>query len=167
VTEEARLKRISIDTMIVDKLLAEPGLIADIQAAGRAGRLEFVKNHIVRDQLGVTPDAQLQGRLLAAYEALPGSDVATRGVVLDASRLDMAGLGDASESGTPLGAVRTRGRGGMHDALIATTASGDADVLVTEDDELRVRVRAAAAKCTLWRFADLLAFVRSAEEGNR
>ena len=57
--------------------------------------------------------------------------------------------------------VKTGGRGGLHDALLAMTASRDADVLVTEDENLMKKVRAAGANCSIWSFEEFVAFVQT------
>ncbi len=57
--------------------------------------------------------------------------------------------------------VKTGGRGGLHDALIAMTASRDADVLVTEDENLMKKARAAGVNCEIWTFQQFVAFVQA------
>jgi predicted nucleic acid-binding protein len=50
----------------------------------------------------------------------------------------------------------------LADALLATTSSGDADVLVTGDAALLVKARKAGVKCEVWDLADFKAFVADA-----
>lgn len=121
------LLRIAIDSQIVDLILDTPGALESIQEAAAAGRLVFSGLHVIRDQLAATGDAARRQRLLDTYAALPKQEHPTHGFVLGISRLGMATLGDGRESGVSLYDVKTRGRGAMHDALIATTASGTAD----------------------------------------
>jgi predicted nucleic acid-binding protein len=45
------------------------------------------------------------------------------------------------------------GKGGPHDALIATTASVEADVLVTDDGQLIKKMRMNGEKYEVWTFS--------------
>ncbi len=156
--------RITIDSHIVDLIAATAGVLEAIARAAKARRLIFVTPHIIRDQLSATRDPARRHLLLNAYDALPTESVPTHGFVLDVSVLgeeagEGARLGDGGESGVSLFEVKTGGRGGMQDALLATTASGVADVLVTEDQDLCKKVEASSARCALWSFDELVAFV--------
>ncbi len=44
-------KRILIDTMIVDRILATPGLLGKIRVAAGQRTLVIIETHILRDQL--------------------------------------------------------------------------------------------------------------------
>ena len=68
------MKRIAIDTMIVDALLADPAVLEALRAARAAGQVVVVKNHVVRDQLAAIKDAVKREAFLAAYDGLPGKD---------------------------------------------------------------------------------------------
>jgi hypothetical protein len=151
--------RVAIDTQIVDLIADTAGALDAIQRAGSAGRLIIVTSHIIRDQLAATPNPTRRDMLLNTYDALPAQDVPTHGVVLDVSKFDEARFEDEQETGISLSEVTTRGRGGIHDALIATTASGEAAGLVTEDRELRRRIESSTARCAVWSFGDLMEFV--------
>jgi hypothetical protein len=118
----------------------------------------IVETHLLKDQLAETRDESRRRQLLDAYSALPKQSVPTAAFVLDVSRLGAATLGDDATSGA-LGRLKTSGRGGMQDALIALTAAGSADVLVTEDGDLAKR--AVAEKVSIWSFADLRDYVES------
>ena len=154
-----RPTRIAIATEIVDLIADTPGALEAIQRAAKTRRLIIVTSHIIRDQLTATGDPTRRGLLLNICDALPAESVPTHGFVLGVSRLGEARLGDGRQSGVSIGKVRPSGRGGMQDALIATTASGEADVLVTEDRDLCKKVKASSARCAVWSFADLVAFV--------
>lgn len=155
------MKRIGIDSMIVDQIMETPGLLESIQRAAGSRRLTFIATHILHDQLAATQDPERREKLLATLEALPKENIPTRGFVLDISRLDEARLGDGIESGVSLGQVKTGGRGGRQDALVATTAAGDADLLVTEDETLAKKVRTVGANCEVWNFAKFVEFVKA------
>ncbi len=68
--------------------------------------------------------------------------------------------GDGSHTGVSVEATRTGNtRAGARDGIIAVTASGKADVLVTEDRELKKKVCDSTAQCAVWTFEDLIRLV--------
>jgi hypothetical protein len=155
------MKRIVIDSMIVDLIMETPGLLESIRMAADRGALVIITTHIQVDQLAAAQGAEWREKLLATYDALSNETIPTRGFVLGISRLDHARLGDGEESDVSLEMVKTGGRGGLHDALIAMTASRDADVLVTEDENLMKKARAAGVNCEIWTFQQFVAFVQA------
>jgi hypothetical protein len=150
------MKRLAIDNMIVDRIMDEPGLLAELQAAAVHGVLLFVTHHVLRDELAVTRDQSRRTQLLATYEALPQTSVPTHGFALDISRPDEARFGGC-DSGVPIASVKTKGRGGIQDALIATTASArlTSSSLKTVTCGRRRQRRACHARCgtspSFWR----------------
>ncbi len=149
-------KRVVIDSMIISRIAETAGLVQRIQRASANGSLTIVETHLLRDQLSQTPDAARRTLLLRVYDALPMVAVPTSGFVLDVSRLDDGEFGDES---VDLEGLATGGRGRMQDALLASTASGKADVIVTEDGDLRKTVNAKKLQCKVWSFADFSRFV--------
>ena len=147
-------KRIVIDSMIIDHIADASGLVERIQHAIANGMLTIVETHILRDQLSQTPDEPRRTLLLRVYDALPKVAVSTSGFVLDVSRLGGADLGDESLEG-----LATKGRGRMQDALLASTASGKADILVTEDRDLLEKLKTKKLRCEMWTFAEFRRFV--------
>jgi hypothetical protein len=125
------MKRIAIDSNVVDVIADTPGLLTAIQAATASGQLRIITTHVLEDELGQIPDERQRTRLLAVYAALPKEQVPTRDFVIGKSRLDGARLSDGRGYGRYIGA----GTPGKHayDALIALTAAQDADVLVTRE----------------------------------
>jgi hypothetical protein len=156
-------KRLLIDAMVVDGVLATPGLLQRIQDAHARGALVIVTTHLLKDQLAETKDEARRLELLAVYDALPKTHVATAGFVLDVSRLGEAAL-SADAGAASLSRLKTPGRGGMHDALLAMTASGHADALVTEDGDLVKRVGTEKIRCAVWSFGDFRSYV---EDGTK
>ena len=147
------MKRIAIDSNIADNILDEPGLAGEIGEAAGGSRLIFITNHVVRDELARTPNVGRRERLLAVYDALPKRDVPTHGGVSGISKWGGFRWGDPSH-------LKTSGRGALRDALIGMTAAGEADVLVTEDDDLKAKVRERVPILEVWSFQGLVAFVR-------
>lgn len=155
------MKRITFDSHIVDAIGATPGLLSAIQRAYRAGALELVTTHIQSDELAEITDPDKRARLLAIYNALPTSWVPTDGFVLGYSRLDMARLGGGEWTGVSIDDLDSPHRKHRRDALIGTTAAGEADVLVTNDRRLARRMRGASAPCEIWGFDQFRRFVES------
>jgi hypothetical protein len=151
--------RIAIDANAVDHLLDSPAALEVIRTAVQRLGFIFIGNHVVRDQVAATPNAGRRDALLAVYDALPKKDVLTHGGYYGISGYGQARYGDESGTGMSLSHVKTSGQGGAHDALIATTASGEADVLVTDDDQLTKKMRAKGAKCEVQTFQQFLSFI--------
>ncbi len=148
-------KRVLIDSMIIDRIAEVAGLGERIQCAVADGALMIVETHILRDQLSKIRNPAQRTLLLGVYDALPKVTVPTSGIVLDVSRLGGAEFVD--ERNDLEGLATNKGRGGMQDALLALTSSSKADILVTEDGDLRKK--AEAKRLQVWTFADFRRFV--------
>ena len=156
------MKRIALDTTAVNDLADTPAVLEAAQQAHALGRVVFIVSHVIHDELSATHDPIRRDLLLKTWEAMPKVVVPTRGAIWDISKLDQMRFGDGSESGVTLDEVRPDGepRDETHeDALIATTASGDADVLVTNDGGLATKVRDSRARCEVWSFGKLRRFL--------
>ena len=153
------MKRILFDNMVIDKILNTEGLLQSMLKAAQGGALLLLTAHIIRDKLAETPDDIHREQLLAVYDALPKQRAATRGFVLGTSALGEGELVDDATAAL-LGRLKTSGRGGWHDALIAATAEGKADVLVTEDRDLVKKVKAVGLNCEIWNFEEFARFVQ-------
>jgi hypothetical protein len=166
VTKWSAPKRFLIDTMIIDNIEAAPEVLDMIGVAHGRGALLIVETHLLRDQLSAIGNETRRGVLMAIYDALPKTQVPTSAFVLDVSRLGQACLGDDAISNS-LYSMKTSGRGGMQDALVALTASGRADVLVTEDGDLVKKAKAAGVACEVWSFADFRRYVEAVQQNAR
>ncbi len=154
------MKRIFFDNMIIDKIMARHGLLESIQKATQRGAFLLVTAKIIRDKLSETPDDQHREKLLATYDALPTQRVPTRGFILGISALGEGELVD-DETAALLERLKTSGRGGRHDALIAATAEAKANVLVTEDRDLVTRAEAVNLNCEIWNFEKFARFIQA------
>ena len=144
------MKRIALDSNIVDCFVDVPGLLERAEAAHRRGELVFVMTHVQRDEFEQTPNLERRRLLLAAFDRLPKVVLPTRGSVWGESKWAEAGWGDGAESGVRLGQIAGGGDHPMRDRLIGTTAAADADVLVTNDPKLLKRMTRAGAACAVW-----------------
>jgi rRNA-processing protein FCF1 len=149
-----------IDSSIIDYILKTPGLIERIRQAAAGDILTLVETHILKDQLENTEEESRREQLLAVYGALPKTQVETSGLILDVSRLDMAELGGNAVSESISRLRPSKDLGGLKDALLAATASGKADVLVTNDRDLRKK--AARESIQVWGFEQFSKFVTEA-----
>ena len=158
------MKRIALDTNIVNRIADMPGLIDEVCDA--AARIPFIiiGNPMVKFEIDQTGDAARREQLLAVWNGLPKKDVLTRGGYYGVGlKYGESIYGDGSDTGLPLDQARTGGRGGARDAIIATTAAGEADVLVTDDNELVLRVRSSSAPCEVWTFEQFVSFLRDSQ----
>jgi hypothetical protein len=160
------VRRIALDSNAVDCLADTPGLLDAAQRAHARGALVFVVTHVVREQLAATKDVARRALLLRVWAAMPKVLVPTHGAAWQGSRWGESTWGDGEDSGVTLAEVRTQGRGAMQDAVIATTAAGEADVLVTGDVRLREQVRQSTARCEVWSFEQLRDFIRAASDSS-
>lgn len=155
------MKRIALDTNIVNLIADAPDLIGEIRDSTARTRFIIIGNPIVQYELEQTRDSARREQLLAVWSGLPKTDVLTRGGYYGVGlKYGQSLYGDGSDAGLPLDQVRTGGRGGARDAIIATTAAGEADVLVTDDNELAFRVRSSSAPCEVWTFKQFASFLR-------
>src|SRR5215469_6423093 len=90
-------------------------------------------------------------------------EVHPHGALWGMSQWGQASWGEGSGSGVSVQDVETNGRGKSNDARMSTTASGEAEVLVTEERQLAEKVTASPAKCKVWNSCDFETFVRTRE----
>ncbi len=159
-----KLKRIALDTNAVNRIADVPGLISEIRDAADQTSFTIIMNPMVKFEIDQTGDAARREQLLAVWNGLPKKDVLTRGGYYGVGLKHGESIyGDGSDTGLPLDQARTGGRGGARDAIIATTAAGEADVLVTDDNKLALRVRAGSAPCEVWTFEGFVSFLRDSQ----
>lgn len=144
-----------LDSNIFDAVIAEADMADRLNALSEKGGLTLLTTHIQEDELAKIPDLKKR----SAISKIRRTRVTTAGAVLDVSKLDMCTLGDGSESGCGIGDIQSPSRNHVHDALIATTASRDVDVLVTQDQRFRSRIEQSKAKCQVWDFKQFKAYV--------
>ena len=89
--------------------------------------LKILTTHVQEDELSLISDVEKKKKVAS----IPREVIPTRGFVLGVSRLGMARLG-----GEGIEEIRQGNLRHTHDALIAATAEGYADVLVTEEEDL-------------------------------
>lgn len=150
-----------LDSMIYDKIALDPDFMGKLKVACNQGVITVLSTHIQEDQLAATPDPRWRVTLLNTLEAIAPTKVATAGLVWGLSKWGESAWGDGVESGISVGQVDSDARNHTQDALIATTAARDADILVTEETRLQNRLRALGTKCEVWDFERFKAYVLS------
>lgn len=166
--DAVKLKRIALDTNAVNRIADVPGLIGKILDAATRTPFIIIVNPMVKYEIDQTGDAVRREQLLAVWNGLPKKEVLTRGGYYGVGlKWGESLYGDGSDTGLSLDQARTGGRGGARDAIIAVTAAGEADVLVTDDNQLALRVRSSSAPCEVWPFEQFVSFLQEpqASEG--
>lgn len=160
------VKRIAFDTNAVNGIADMPGLIDEVHDAMARNRLIIIGNPIVTFELDQTSDSARREKLLAVWNGFPKKEVLTHGGYYGVGlTYGQSIYGDGSDTGLSLDQARTGGRGGARDAIIATTAAGEADVLVTDDEELKNRALSSSAPCEIWTFEQFISYLREPQNG--
>jgi hypothetical protein len=146
--------KIMLDTMIYDKLVADSGNLQLLLKAIGEGKLALLATHIQRDQLSDIPVLEKRAQVLT----IPTTSVPTSGAVFDLSKWDEATWGDA-ESDQAIECLGIGNPKHAPDALIAATAAGLVDWLVTEDRPLTNRVRRAGLPVEVTDYEGLVALI--------
>lgn len=143
--------KVMLDTQIYDLLAGKPAIIASLNALQHANAISILSTQIQEDELAGIKD----GVKAAEVAKIERHRVPTAGAVYGVSTFGTATYGDGSDSGISIDEVRSSSKGHTRDALIATSASKQADVLVTEDDRLAKRLGSLSPKCQVWSFSRL------------
>jgi hypothetical protein len=152
--------KIMLDSNIYDKIVAMPPMVERLNQFSGEGELIILRTHIQEDELNRIPDRKKR----EAVAKIITKTIATSGFVWDKSKYDAGTWGDGSSTGVSVDDIRSSSGGHTEDALIATSAAGNADVLVTDDKRLRNRMKDLKAPCRIWTFGDLSLYVFSKSE---
>lgn len=151
-----------LDTQIYDLIIATPNLAEYINYFSNKNKIEILCTHIQNDELSSIPDPDKFYKV----SLIKRRRVTTAGALYRISKYGAATYGNGSSSGIPIGQIRSEEGNHGKDALIATTAARDADVLVTNDARLSRRLGKLAPRCEVWsfeRFEDFLVRMKNAE----
>ena len=143
--------KIMLDTQIYDLIVDTPGITERLNQFSREGKVLVLCTHIQEDELASIADK----RKRAAVAGIIKEKVTTSGAVYGVSQYGQATYGEGSSGGVSIDDIRSPSRKHTKDALIATTAARDADVLVTEDKRLANRMQTLSSSCEIWRFGQL------------
>ena len=148
------LKRIMLGN-VHDLIVADQATKDAILKRITDGRLKLISTHVQRDELSLAPSPK-RDALLEIYEL--NDVVQTTGAVWDVSRWDQSTYG-SDEVNASIEAPMAGNPNHAEDALIAATAAGEADALVTNETRLASKIRRAGFSGDVWswsRFVDWL-----------
>jgi hypothetical protein len=149
------LKRIMLDSNVHDLIVADQAAKAAILKRIADGRLRLISTHVQRDELSLAPLPK-RDALLAIYEL--GDSVQTTGAVWDVSRWDQSTYG-SDEVNASIEALMAGNPSHAEDALIAATAAGEADVLVTNETRLASKIQRAGFGVDVWPWDQFLTWL--------
>lgn len=141
-----------IDTNIFDRIVVTEAVATKLQYMVKQGLVNIITTHIQEDELTQLSDAEKRKRIAS----IPREVIPTSAFVLGKSRLGMARLG-----GNGIEEIRQGNLRHTNNALIAATAHGYADVLVTEDKTLASRVRAKQFNVAVWDYQQFFQYIMS------
>ncbi|HUU19501.1 MAG TPA: hypothetical protein VMW72_20295 [Sedimentisphaerales bacterium] len=144
-----------LDSMVYDKIVATPQMVDRLNQLSKDGKVVVLCTHIQQDELACISDKQKR----EAVAKIIRKHVPTSGGVYDVSKWDQFTWGDGSSGGFGIDDVRSDSKKHTNDALIATTAARDADVLVTEERRLANRMKALHSSCKVWAFDRLKEYI--------
>ena len=140
--------RIMLDTQIYDFIVDTEGMTDRLNKFSVENRILILATHIQEDELVKIPD----DRKRRAINEIVREKVVTSGAVWGVSKWGEATWGDGGSGGISIDEVRSPSKKHTKDALIATSAAKDADVIVTEDRRLAKRMLALSVSCEVWGF---------------
>jgi predicted transport protein len=148
-------RRFMLDTNIYDEIVAVPGMSDRLNGLSASGDIIILQTHVQRDELENISDEQKKAGVLK----IAVTWVLTSGAVYGTSKWGQATWG-AGAGEVKIEDVRSDSAGHVADALIATTAAVEADVLVTEDRRLTKRVN-RVSHLPVWPFSEFRSFVEA------
>jgi len=155
------MKKVMIDTHILDCIHDDPDLEAALRGLVHPGRLALLITHLQKDEVEAMPQDKTVRRqaLLKLIEELVGI-VASEGAVFGVSRFGGAKFGGEANIEALRGSRRETNP--TRDALIFNTATrGDIDMFVTDDERRAKRLRGLTGAPRIADCADFKAFVLS------
>ncbi len=144
--------RVLLDTMIFDEIIADRVLKRDVLEIVATGGLALLTTHVQEQQIARIPDNAKR----EAINEIRRTVISTGAAVWDHSAWDGAKCDDGQEPVKITDIFRGNPKD-IEDALIGATLS-DADVLVTQDKDLRTRARTKAGD-RVWSIDDFRMFV--------
>jgi|JI10StandDraft_1071094.scaffolds.fasta_scaffold17638_8 rRNA-processing protein FCF1 len=152
--------KVMFDTQIYDLVIAELGMTQTLNSLATKGVLKILTTHIQQGEIQGIPNEEKRRMISEIITEC----VTTSGAVYGVSVYNMATYGDGNTGGFGIDDVRSKTGGHTNDALIATTASRDADVLVTEDKRLANRLKQLNTQTKVWLFADLKQYLSDSKQ---
>lgn len=141
--------RIMLDTQIYDLIVLTPGMVQRLGTLAERGKLEILTTFVQESELSAIPDETKRQQILGIKRTKVHPAAGPWGV---APWGEFPWGANGSEAGLPVQKVISTAGKHWQDALIACTASAEAEILVTEDARLSKRVAHSGIKCAVWKF---------------
>ena len=155
-----------LDSNVYDKIVKTTGMLDRLNDLSAAGEIVILTMHVQEHQLAATPPKNEVKK--AKIQKVKRTRVAPSAFLWGITPWGEAPWGsDGSEGGLSVFDVITPSGNDVEDALIASTASAEADVLVTEDARLRKRVLRRGIRCRVWTFKHLKDYILRASDDLR
>ncbi len=138
--------RIMLDSNVHDLVLTDQVALSAIKQRIADGRLALISTHVQRDELSLAPEPKREA-LLAIYGM--AEKVSTTGAVWDVSKWDESSWGSDAVNASIVAHMAGNTKH-AEDALIAATAEGEADILVTNDAQLASKIQRAVNSVKVW-----------------
>jgi hypothetical protein len=147
--------RIMLDSNVHDLIVADKAVLCAIKRRLADGRVTLVSTHVQRDELSLAPEPKREA-LLAIYGL--AENVSTAGAVWDVSNWDESSWA-TDEVSASIVAMMSGNQKHAEDALIAATAAGEADVLVTNETRLASKMQRAGFSVKVWPWSEFVAWL--------
>jgi predicted nucleic acid-binding protein len=147
--------RIMLDSNVHDLIANDQSVLSAIQQRIADGRLTLVSTHVQRDELSRALEPK-RAALLEIYGL--DESVSTTGAVWDVSSWDECSWG-TDEANASIVELMSANPNHAEDALIAATAAGEADALVTNETRLASKIRRAGFSVKVWSWSEFVAWL--------
>jgi rRNA-processing protein FCF1 len=154
--------RAMIDTNIVHALSADPDTLAMLTKLLVSGTVQLLITHLQGDQLSKAPP-----HIRKTARTLDLTIINTDGVVWDVSKLDRSDWADETTKKrmSRVQGMKKRSSKQWVDTLISVTATGGADVYVTNDKQVRNAVKRIVVEDGLnlrvWNYAEFVGHIET------
>jgi predicted nucleic acid-binding protein len=147
--------RIMLDSNVHDLIATDQSVLRAIRQCIADSRFKLVSTHVQRDELSLAPEPK-RAALLAIYGL--AESVSTTGAVWDVSSWDESSWG-TDEVNASIVALMSGNPNHAEDALIAATAAGEADALVTNETRLASKIRRSGFSVNVWSWSEFVAWL--------
>lgn len=150
------MKTFMLDSMIFDKLIINDKIKRIIIDLKRNNKIRILTTHIQFDELNATPDMVKKMKLVGCAEEICEC-VPTMGAVIGITKVGQARV----NNGETIRKIRQNNLKRTRDSLISSTASSDADFLVTGDISFANRVKRNLKKITVLNYDEFIRILKA------
>jgi hypothetical protein len=131
------MPRFMLDTNALNFIVGDTSFLAKLTSSAKSGEITLYVTHIQHDEINAIPDSNVEIRAkIQSFIQDCCKRVPTIGAICGIAVCGECILSD----GKDIDAITENSPRMVFDALIAATANGDADFLVTDDERLRKRI---------------------------